>query len=396
MPKSPDLPAQSAGASLRARLHTVFPEIAANASVAESERTLPARNIELVRQAGLFRAFQPRRYGGLEMCVEDFGACLVDLSEACTVTGWVAGLLAQHAYTVALFSRQLQDEIWSADSETLVGSSVAPIQVATPVEGGVQLSGRFGFSSGCDHVQWYIIGFKRTDVAPPHNTYYSFVPRKDVKIIDDWQTAGMRGTGSKSLLLDKVFIPNHRIETIIDLNTGKSRGFGANEAALFHGSVGLIFAIGIAAVAAGSVRRMAALYAEKTRTRIRAYSGSAVAARSPASMRLGRAVHKNEAALAFLEKDWRALDARCASRQMPTEREAYSWRTNQAFSVQLSIQAADELFGGSGASAWFDSNEMQRLWRNVHMCGFHAGTDYDTTSELYGRHLLGLEMDPGL
>ena len=111
---------------------------------------------------------------------------------------------------------------------------------------------------------------------------------------------------------------------------------------------------------------------------------------------MGRATHATAAALAFMEKDWRAIDARCDARQMPSADEMSSWRTNMAFAIQLAIQSADDLFNGSGGSAWFNSNEMQRLWRNIHMCGAHAGTDYDTCSEIYGRHLLGLPFDPTL
>jgi alkylation response protein AidB-like acyl-CoA dehydrogenase len=113
-------------------------------------------------------------------------------------------------------------------------------------------------------------------------------------------------------------------------------------------------------------------------------------------MRLGRASHKNDAAYAYLEKDWRDIDERCDSGQLPSLRELSAWRTNHAFAIQLAIDAADDLFNGSGASAWYENNELQRHWRNVHMCGAHAGTDYDTSSEIYGRNLLGLPPDPTL
>ncbi len=264
------------------------------------------------------------------------------------------------------------------------------------VDGGVLLSGRFGFSSGCDHVQWFILGFKHPGFEPPFARQYAIVARSDVTIVDDWRTAGMRGTGSKTVTVDKAFVPDCRLESIFALNTGQSKGFGSNDSAIYHAAFVPHFSTGFPAVAVGMVRRMAQLYRDKTLSRIKVYTGAAATARSPASMRLGKAVHANEAALAFMEKDWRGIDARCDSRQMPTPDEASRWRTDMAFAIQLSIQAADDLFGGSGGSAWFESNEMQRLWRNVHMCGAHAGTDYDTCSELYGRHLLGLPLDPTL
>ena len=386
----------SAAETLRQALHDVLPRIAANAEQAEEERRIPDETIDLLKATGFFRTFQPRRYGGLELRVDEYGPLLVDLAEACGATAWVAGLLAQHVHAVALFPRALQDEVWGNGGGDLIGSSVAPVHTAEAAPGGVTLSGKFGFSSGCDHVQWFVLGFKHPGFEAPLHRQYAIVPRGDVTIVDDWRTAGMRGTGSKSLILDKAFVPDHRMEAIVALNTGKSKGFGSNESSIYHAAFVPHFSIGFPAVAIGMVRRMAEVYTEKTLSRVKVYTGAAATARSPASMRLGRAVHANEAALAFIEKDWRGVDARCDSRQMPSPDEMSRWRTDMAFAIQLAIQAADDLFGGSGGSAWFNSNEMQRLWRNIHMCGAHGGTDYDACSEIYGRHLLGLPFDPTL
>jgi len=385
-----------AGAELLERVKTVLPQIAANAEQAEAERQLPAENVALLRKTGLYRAFQPRIYGGLELHVADYGPCLVALAGACGATAWVSSLLAQHVHGVALFSREAQDEIWGDGGEALIGSSVAPVGKAETVEGGVILSGKFGFSSGCDHADWFILGFRHPGHQPPLERHYALVPRSQVIIIDDWHTAGMRGTGSKSLMVERVFVPDHRLEPLVALNTGASKGFGVNDSEIYHAAFMNHFNIGFPAVAVGMARRMAEVYAERTRSRIKVFTGASASARSPAAIRLARGVFAAEAALAFIEKDWRGIDARSASRQLPTADEMFRWRTNHAYCIQLAIQAADELFGGAGGSAWFDSNEMQRLWRNIHMCGAHAGTDYDTCSEVLGRYLLGLDLDPTL
>jgi len=393
-PEIADTPLLVAG--LRERLRTVLPRIAANAEQGERDRRIPAENIALLQQVGFTRAFQPRRYGGLEMRVEDYGHCLLDLAEACGPTAWVGGLLAQHVHALALFSREMQDELWADTPDSLVASSVAPVGKSENVPGGIMLSGKFGFSSGCDHADWFMLGFVRPGLEGVAARHYAIVPKRDVTIVDDWFTEGLRATGSKTLLVDNVFVPEHRIEGIIALNSGKAKGFGSNDSPIYNAAFGPHFSIGFAAVAIGMTRRLADLYAEKARSRIKVYTGMAATARAPTAMRLGRGVHGAAAALAFLAKDWRDIDARSDSGIFPNARELSAWRTNQAFAVRLTIEAADALFEGSGGSAWFSSNEMQRLWRNIRMCGSHAGTDYDTCSEIYGRHLLGLELDPTL
>lgn len=384
------------GAEMLARVRAVLPQIAANAERAEEERRVPDENIALLRETGLYKAFLPRIYGGHELKVAEYGPCLVELAGACGATAWVSSLLAQHVMGVALFAREAQDEVWRANPDALVASSVAPVGKAEPVEGGVMFSGKFGFSSGCDHADWYLFGFRRPGCEPPRERHYALVPASAVTIVDDWHTAGMRGTGSKTLIVEKTFVPEHRLESLYGLNNGSSRGFGANEGEIFHAAFMNHFNIGFPSVAIGMALRMGEVYAEKTRSRVKVFSGQNASARSPAAIRLARGRFAAEAALASLEKDWRGIDARSASRQMPTPDEMFRWRTNHSYCIQLSIQAADELFGGSGGSAWFNSNEMQRLWRNTHMCGAHAGTDYDTCSEVYGRYLLGLDTDPTL
>ncbi len=273
---------------------------------------------------------------------------------------------------------------------------MAPVGKAELVDGGLVLSGKFGFSSGCDHAQWYILGFRHPGFEPPFDKHYALVPRSDVTIIDDWHTVGMSGTGSKSLTVEKAFVPEHRFDSIVALNSGKSKGFGTNDNLIYYGAFGPHFGFGFSSVAIGIVRRIMKLYAEKQKSRIKVYTGQSGIARSPAVMRLGKAMHLYEAALAHLEKQWRDIDERNQSAQLPNLDELADWRTSGGFQIQLAIQAADELFNASGGSAWFTSNELQRLWRNVHMCGAHAGTDYDTCSEIYGRRLLGLELDPTL
>jgi len=385
------------GAGLLERVRAVLPAIAANADRAEQERRIPSENIAMLADAGLYRTFQPRIYGGLELTAEDYAPCLVELAGACGATAWVSSLLAQHVHGTALFSREAQDEIWGNNNgEDLIASSVAPVGKAELVDGGIMLSGKFGFSSGSDHAQWYILGFRHPGHQPPQDKHFAIIRRGELTIVDDWHTAGMQGTGSKTLIVDKVFVPDHRIESLVALNTGKARGFGANASPIYHAAFMPHFNIGFPAVAIGMAKRMAEVYAERTRSRIKVFTGQNATARSPAAIRLARGIFPTEAAWSHLEKDLRAIDARGAGRQLPNTDEMFRFRTNHSYCIQLTIQAAEELFGGSGGSAWFLSNEMQRLWRNIHMCGAHAGTDYDTCSEVLGRYRLGLDLDPSL
>jgi alkylation response protein AidB-like acyl-CoA dehydrogenase len=60
----------------------------------------------------------------------------------------------------------------------------------------------------------------------------------------------------------------------------------------------------------------------------------------------------------------------------------------------MCIESVDRLFSAAGATSWMESNEIQRLFRDSHMTGAHAYTDYDVCAQILGRELMGLEPDP--
>jgi 4-hydroxyphenylacetate 3-monooxygenase len=377
------------------RVAEVLPLIASNVGLAEQERKVPDANVAALRDAGFFKAFQPKRFGGLEVGADVYGPAVVDIASACASTAWASGLLAQHSHMIALMSDELQHEIWDDESSALVSSSVAPLGKGTPVEGGVRLSGRFSWSSGCDHATWAILGFLRPDpiVDGALATHFAIVPRSDYVIHDDWFVAGLNGTGSKTLLVDDVFVPEHRIESQIGLMTGLSKGFGSNDGEIFHTHFAHWFAMGFSAVSVGIARKFLEVYSDKVSTRVRAYTGANVGTTAPAYMRLAESHHQIRAAYATLSADWSAFTQMARSRVLPTIEEDLYWRSNQAYATKLAIEAVDRLFTASGGSAWFQHNEMQRLWRDSKMTGAHTYSDYDIAAQTLGRSLLGLPRD---
>lgn len=379
------------------RVRAVLPQIKANAVKAEEDRMVPKENIDLLKSTGLHRAFQPKAYGGLEMPVPEFENCIALIATACGSTAWAISLLAEHSHQIALYSKELQDEIWGDDPDTLSSSSIAPYGKATEVEGGVRFSGEFGWSSGCDHATWAILGFLRDD--PEAGKVYSFaiVPRSDYEIKDNWFTAGMRGTGSKTLVVKDAFVPNHRIESVPALMTLTSAGGNLYpDSQIYHVPFIYVFASCFSAASLGIAERMIELYTERTQTRVRAYTGAKVGQSIPACMRLAESTHQVAAGRALLEKTWNEMRTHAEAHEYPEATKMAFWRTNQAYAVKMFVAAVDRLFEASGGSAWFDDAEAQRLFRNSHMTAAHAYTDYDVCAQILGRALMGLEPDPSL
>jgi alkylation response protein AidB-like acyl-CoA dehydrogenase len=378
-------------------LKGILPLIAANAEKAEAERKVPEENIRLLKSIGLHRAFQPKKYGGLEISLPEFADCIVALAGACGGTAWAFSLLCTHSHQLAMFSPQLQDEIWKENPDATASSSIAPFSQIEEVDGGVLLSGEMGWSSGCDHAEWAIVGMRRKNAAGELVYSFGVLPRSDYQIRDNWYSMAMKGSGSKTLVIDKAFIPNHRIEAAKDMMEGRSSGFGLYpDSKIFYAPYRPYFASGFSAISLGVAERMLEAFKEKTKNRVRAYTGASVGTATPALMRIAESTHQVAAARAFLEKTWEDHAEHSRQHRYPTRETLAFWRTNQAYAVKMCIEAVDRLFSAAGAASWMEGNELQRLFRESHMTGAHAYTDYDVCAQILGRELMGLEPDPAM
>lgn len=377
------------------KIKEILPQIAARAEEAEQLRRVPDENITLLKEINFHRAFQPKVYGGLEMSLPDFANCIVTLAGACAGTAWAFSLLCTHSHQIAMFSKQLQDEIWLANPDATASSSIAPFGKVQEVEGGIVLNGEYGWSSGCDHAEYAIVGFNRFDVEGNKIYCFGVIPRQDYEIVDNWFAQAIKSSGSKQLKLVDVFIPEYRISKAKDMMEGKSAGFGLYpESNIFYSPYRPYFASGFSAVSLGVAERMIEAFKEKQRNRIRAYTGASVGLATPALMRIAESTHQVAAARALLEKTWEDHRLHGVNHVYPNKETLAFWRTNQAYAVKMCIEAVDRLMAGAGATSWLDSSELQRLFRDSHMTGAHAYTDYDVCAQILGRELMGLEPDP--
>lgn len=376
-------------------LREILPTIAANAPEAERLRRVPDENIALLKGIGMHRAFQPKAYGGLEISLPEFADCVAALAGACGGTAWAFSLLCTHSHQLAMFPKQLQDEIWGENPDATASSSIAPFGRTQEVEGGIIFNGEMGWSSGCDHAEWAIVGFNRFNEQGEKSYCFAVIPRRDYEIRDNWYAIGMRGSGSKTLVIKDAFVPEHRIQAAKDMMEGRSAGYGLYpDSKIFYAPYRPYFASGFAAISLGIAERMLEAFKEKTRNRVRAYTGASVGTATPALMRLAESTHQVAAARAFLEKTWQEHAEYGERKQYPSRETLAFWRTNQAYAVKMCIEAVDRLFSAAGATSWFDDNELQRLFRDSHMTGAHAYTDYDVCAQILGRELMGLEPDP--
>ena len=140
------------------------------------------------------------------------------LAEGCMSTAWVYGVIAVHPFQLGLFDARAQQDVWGEDDSTIVSSSYQPVGKVERVDGGFRLSGRWGFSSGCDHCAWMFLGALIPPLEPggPPEMRTFLLPRSDYQIVHDWTVFGLQATGSHGIIVDRAFVPEHRTHRAID------------------------------------------------------------------------------------------------------------------------------------------------------------------------------------
>lgn len=239
------------------RAKNMIPALKARAKQCIADRNVPAETIAEMKEAGFFRVLQPRRYGGFEMHPNVFFEIQKHLAEGCMSTGWVYGVIGCHPYQLALFDDKAQAEVWGSDPDMLVSSTYQPVGKVERTEGGFFLSGTWGFSSGSAHSGWVLLGAFVPPEAEggPMDMRTFLLPRSDYAIDEDqWHTFGLQGTGSHHIIVDRVFVPEHRTHSAGAAFFGNNPGHAVNDGPLYKMPWAQLFVRSVSSSAFGGAR----------------------------------------------------------------------------------------------------------------------------------------------
>jgi 3-hydroxy-9,10-secoandrosta-1,3,5(10)-triene-9,17-dione monooxygenase len=376
----------------------LLPQFRERADEAERLRVVPESSIKDLEASGFFRMLQPKRFDGLESDPADFYTAVRMIAGACGSTGWVASVLGVHPWQVALFHDKAQQAVWGEDTTTRLSSSYAPTGKATLVDGGYQLSGRWSFSSGCDHATWVLLGGLVSNQEGQIVDFKTFmVPRSDYVIEDVWNVVGLRGTGSNDIVVDDVFVPDEFTLSMGD--TGRCYGPGQeqNTSDLYKLPFHSIFTSTITAPIVGMASGAYAEHVEMQRKRVRAAYLAEKAANDPfAAVRIARASSEIDAAWALLMNNLRALQDHVAKGEKIPLDLRLKVRRDQVMGTERAVGAIDTLFEASGGRALAEGTYLQRAWRDAHAGRVHAANDPERALLMYGSLEFGHKIDPGM
>ncbi|MAS53632.1 MAG: flavin-dependent monooxygenase [Pimelobacter sp.] len=388
----------SAATAVLDGVRDVLPTLRERADETERLRVVPEASIKELEETGFFKLLQPRRFDGLEADPVDFYTAVRDIAGACGSTGWVSSVVGVHPWQVALFADEAQQAVWGEDTKTRLSSSYAPTGKATVTDGGYQLSGKWSFSSGCDHCSWVLLGglvFNAEGQVVDFKTF--MVPREKYEIVDVWHMVGLAGTGSNDIVVDDVFIPE--AFTLSMGETGQCRGPGQeqNDSDLYKLPFHSIFTGTITTPIIGMAMGAYAEHVEMQQKRSRAaYLGEKASLDPFAAVRIAKASSEIDAAWALLVNNIREEQAYVAKGEKIPLRSRLKVRRDQVLGSQRAIDAIDALFEASGGRALANGTYLQRAWRDAHAGRVHAANDPERALQMFGAHEFGHKIDPGM
>jgi len=374
------------------RARQIRPLLQSHAAQTDALRRLPDEVVASLKEAGLCRLMVPRRFGGFETSIRTYMETIAEIGRGCGSTAWVASLLNVCAWLAALFPERAQRDVWGGDADAWVAGSLAPLGEATPVDGGWRVSGRWPWASGCLHAQWAACGIHmKNEQGQMANLGLSLMPMSDLAIEDTWHMAGMKGTGSNTIVGRDVFVPEHRFLPYPPAFGGAYRTEHTDETVYrvaFIPVTVLILAgsqLGVARAALDYVISKASARGI-THTNFRTQSESA-----GFQILLADAAMKIETAYLHAYRAADDLDRFAQEGTYPDLTTRARIRIDTAVVAKQCREAVDLLVSAHGTSSVADANPMQRLWRDIHVASHHAITEWQVNLEVYGKALLGQE-----
>jgi 3-hydroxy-9,10-secoandrosta-1,3,5(10)-triene-9,17-dione monooxygenase len=375
------------------RAREIVPVLRERAQAAEDARLLIRENEQLLHETGLFRFHQPKVFGGMEL---DFVAVVdipAEIARGCPSTAWNVGNLACHHWILGYYDPETQHEVWDANPDALIASSIAlAAGRARKADGGFIVSGRWPFSSGVDNSDWNMLAVTvfGDDGKTAIDWRLCLVPKSDYQVIDTWYAMGMEATGSKDVAVSELFVPERRA-----LALQRCRGGAAHPgAALASGPLYRIPIVAasshpLAPAAVGAAEGAYEMFVASMAKRAGTYTGARVADFQAVQIKVARARCLIDSARMLLCQSAIAFQASAERDEVPDLATKLRVRANSAFAVNQAREAVETLWSCYGAMGLYTRDPLQRHLRDVMAMNQHFSFNFDIAGSAFGLDALG-------
>ncbi|WP_326551894.1 acyl-CoA dehydrogenase family protein [Micromonospora sp. NBC_01813] len=373
------------------RAAEVVPTIAKHAAWADDNRRLHEDTIDAIVGAGLLKLRVAHRYGGYQANMRTVVDTITEVGRGDGSAAWTTAVWTICSWLVGLFPDEAQDEVFATPDARVCGL-LSPGGAGTPVDGGLLVSGQWAFNTGASQSDWNSL----VVVAPgPDGEMWpvmTLVPTKELQIVDDWHTVGLRGTASVTTAVRDLYVPQHRILPLAPVLQEQYASQLNADVPIFRVPMLLTAATTTAGTALGLVKAARDAFFERLPGRKITYTSYDSQRAAPLThLQVAEAALKIDEAEFHVYRAADLLDDKGVSGEAWSVVERAQVRADLGRAVQLAKEATDIYRNASGASSIYQHVPIQRIARDMEALSLHAILHPNTNYELYGRILCGLE-----
>lgn len=355
---------------------------------AEAEKIgqLTDQTAKAMKAAGNIRLLQPTKYNGFEVHPREFAETVMATATLDPAAGWINGVVGVHL-SVGLRRSQGGRGDLGRRRRHLGRVAVRAAGCGQAGRRGYIFNGRWQFSSGTDQCEWIILGAMLGDAEGkplmPPQMLHMILPRKDYEIVEDsWNVVGLRGTGSKDVIVRDAFVPDYRTMDATEVMDGTAQRKAGMSSTLYLMPWSTMFPLGITSAVVGIAEGALAAHLDYQRDRVGAYG--AVKDDPYVMYAIGEAAADiNAARQELLANVDRIYDIVDTGKEVSFEDRAAGRRT-QVRAAWRAVAAVDQIFARSGGNALRMDKPLQRYWRDAHAGLAHAihipGTPYHASA----------------
>jgi 3-hydroxy-9,10-secoandrosta-1,3,5(10)-triene-9,17-dione monooxygenase len=377
--------------NLLGRARALAPKLRERSYATNKAGQIPAETIEDFWDFKLNYLLRPKKFGGPAMRPDEAFAAGFELGRGDGSAAWVWSVMLIHDLFVAHFPGEFQQEYWGKD-RTLSASSFLPHGKPTPANGGVRVSGKWSFCSGVDKADWLFLGVffgPPSGDAPMPDIRYIMVPKGDYQIIDDWEVMGLRGTGSKSVVIDDKFVPNHRIVSHKEMSDATSPGSRLHADPVYHAPIWSFVPFTISAPACGIAQGALESFIDEMKVRDDSFAHSPLSKKPGMHARVAEASAMIDSGDLLYKRSYRETIDKILAGEVPSLEFRARSRRDQGYCVKQAKAAAGLLIDAVGGRGLFESNHVQRSFRDLQAVSGHIVASWDVAAYSYGQMALG-------
>ncbi|MGO4498914.1 acyl-CoA dehydrogenase family protein [Paenibacillus sp. 2RAB27] len=378
------------------RATALIPKLRERAEEMEKIKRMPEDTLNDLKESGILRILRPQIYSGLQLNMRAFTECLTEISRGCGSTGWFVSLTNIRDYMIAFaFKQEALDDIFaSMDKDIILAGNFKPTKIEIKrVEGGYFIEeAQWPFVSGCLHADWGYFGFPIADEDGNMEMAIMVVPRHEMEILDDWHVMGLRGSGSNSVRVKNIFVPEHRVSLDRLASKGLYTSKQLKDIPLYQTSFVPSLTLSIVGPALGMAKAAMDIHMERvSKAGIGNTFYSKMNEAPITHWQIAQAQLKIDSAELHLYRAVDKMDAYAQMGKTMDTAEIVKVKADFGYVNQLCKEAIDLLVEGAGSVFAYDKNPLQRVYRDFMALHLHGFITASSLIETYGRVLCGQE-----